>query len=118
MLENSLLGEISKISPHSRHVQNSLNNNFNPIEEYSPLSSNNKNNIGFIAESGEIQSIDEMVMYAEHQIDIIYMDDINNIRILPFRLEMEKQIGSIIYVKEMNSLFFITVFGEMYEIKL
>ena len=118
MKGSSLFEGISKISPNSKYCQNSMNNILSSIGQHSPLSSNNKNNIGFLAENREIEELDDVVIYAEHQIDIINMNDVKNKKSIPFRLEMEAKIGSIVYVNEMNSVFLITIFGELYEIKL
>ena len=93
-------------------LSNNIDDNF---ELYSPLSSNNPNNIGFIG-SGDIYSMEGL--YCEHQIDIVYMDDINYIRNLKFKINFNQNIISINYVQESNSVFIITCFGDIYEILL
>lgn len=85
---------------------------------HSPLSSNNPNNIGFMHNEDILNeySIDEI--YGEHQIDIVYLDNINYIRSIKFKFDFLQKISSVNYIKETNSIFIITSFGEIYEIKL
>ena len=99
--------------------RNDIRENNYALNLYSPLNSSNPNNKGFI-ENGDLlidkYSIDGL--YGEHQIDIIYMDNINYIRSIKFKIDFHQKISSINYIKETHSFFIITSFGEIYEIKL
>ena len=86
---------------------------------YSPLSENNPNNIGFIEYESNLGDIYSMEgLYSEHQIDIVYMDNINFIRNVKFKINSNQNIIGINYVPECNSVFIITCFGDIYEIIL
>ena len=85
---------------------------------YSPLSENNPNNIGFIEESKLEDKFPMEVFYGEHQIDVVYMYDINNIRNIKFKININQNIANINYIQESNSVFIITCFGEIYELIL
>ena len=85
----------------------------------SPNSDNNPNNISFIESKSKFKdkySLDGL--YGEHQIDIIYMDDVNYIRKVKFKIDFKQNITSVNFIQEMNSVIIITCFGEIYEIKL
>lgn len=115
--EMSDFGSFSPL-PHNEIERNNLENNIN-FSLYSPLSDRNPNNIGFIGDKDNIKdkfSIDGL--YGEHQIDIIYMTDVNYIRSFNFKIDFNQNIISINYIQEINSVFVITCFGEIYEIKL
>ena len=116
--EISGLNMFSPILQNSNERNNIIDNNFS-INLYSPLSSNNPNNIGLI-ENEEIlkdnYSIDGL--YGEHQIDIVYMDNVNYIKNINFKINFHQKIASVNYILECNSIFIITSFGEIYEIKL
>ena len=111
-------GTVSPIVRRENGSNNMGRNNFE-INLYSPLSINNPNNIGFIDISDEFKkkySFDGV--YGEHQIDIVYMDDANYIRSIKFKIDFHQSVSSINYIKDTNSIFIITSFGEIYEIKL
>ena len=83
------------------------------------MSNNNPNNIGFIDNEDILKdnySIDGI--YGEHQIDSIYMDNVNYIRKINFKFNFYQNIASVNYIIESNSILIITSFGEIYEIKL
>ena len=95
-------------------------NQVNFIEEYpSFFSDNNPNNVSFIEDFNSFKKkyISDG-LYGEHQIDIIYMDNINYVRNIKFKIDFHQNIKSINYIHETNSIFIITCFGEIYEIKL
>ena len=97
------------------------NNNFvdNNFNLYSPLSDNNPNNLGFIENESKLgDKISMEGLYGEHQIDIVYMDNINYIRNIKFKINFNQNIISINYVQECNSVFIITNFGDIFEIIL
>ena len=97
------------------------NNNFvdNNFNLYSPLSDNNPNNLGFIENESKLGDKYSMEgLYGEHQIDIVYMDNINYIRNIKFKINFNQNIISINYVQECNSVFIITNFGDIFEIIL
>ena len=97
------------------------NNNFvdNNFMLYSPLSDNNPNNLGFIENESKLGDKYTMEgLYGEHQIDIVYMDDINYIRNIKFKINFNQNIICINYVQESNSVFIITNFGDIFEIIL
>jgi len=97
------------------------NNNFveNNFMLYSPLSDNNPNNLGFIENESKLgDKISMEGLYGEHQIDIVYMDDINYIRNIKFKINFNQNIICINYVQESNSVFIITNFGDIFEIIL
>ena len=111
-----------KISPIINR-DNSINNNNNYVDNnfvlYSPLSDDNPNNLGFLENDlkfGDKYSIEGL--YGEHQLDIIYMDDINFIRKINFKINFNQNIMSINYIQESNSVFIISCFGDIYEILL
>ena len=116
--ENSGLNMFSPIFQNSNQRNNLIDNNFN-INLYSPLSSNNPNNIGMI-DNEEILKDNYSLegLYGEHQIDIVYMDNVNYIRNINFKINFHQRIASVNYILESNSIFIITSFGEIYEIKL
>ena len=110
---------LSHISPIANERNNINSNNIINFSLYSPLSNTNLNNIGFIENKDNIEdkySINGL--YGEHQIDIIYMDDVNYIRSINFKIDFNQSINSINFIQETNSVFIITCFGEIYEIKL
>ena len=112
--------ESKKMSPINKDViidnDNYTDNNF---ELYSPLSNNNPNNIAFIENNSKAKDKYSIGgLYGEHQIDIIYMDNINYIRNIKFKINFNQNIMNINYMQECNSVFIITCFGEIYEIKL
>ena len=97
------------------------NNNFTDSNFvlYSPLSSNNPNNIGFIENGSKLGDKYSMEgLYGEHQIDIVFMDNIYYIRNIKFKINFNQNIISINYVQESNSIFIITNFGDIFEILL
>ena len=104
------------------HERNDINdNNYidNNFALYSPLSENNPNNLGFIENESKLESKYSMEgLYGEHQIDIVYMDDINFIRNVKFKINFNQNIIGINYIQESNSVFIITCFGDIYEIIL
>ena len=111
-----------KISPIINR-ENSSNNNNNYVDNnfdlYSPLSESNPNNIGFVGGDGKFGDKYSMEgLYGEHQLDIIYMDDINFIRKINFKINFNQNIMSINYIQESNSVFIISSFGDIYEILL
>ena len=112
----------SKIDSPINNERNGINdNNYidNNFELYSPLSENNPNNIGFIEYESNLGDIYSMEgLYSEHQIDIVYMDNINFIRNVKFKINSNQNIIGINYVPECNSVFIITSFGDIYEIIL
>ena len=116
--EISGLNMLSPISQNSNERNNSIDINFT-INLYSPFSSNNTNNIGMI-ENEEILNDNYLLdgLYGEHQIDIVYMDNVNYIKNINFKFDFRQQIESVNYILESNSIFIITSFGEIYEIKL
>ena len=95
-------------------------NQINYIEEnHSFLSDNNPNNISFIEDYSSFKKkYNSEGLYGEHQINIIYMDNINYIRRINFKIDLYQNIKSVNYIYETNSVFIITCFGEIYEIKL
>ena len=104
------------------HERNDINDN-NYIDNnfmlYSPLSENNPNNLGFIENESKLEDKYSMEgLYGEHQIDIVYMDDINFIRNVKFKINFNQNIIGINYIQESNSVFIITCFGDIYEIIL
>ena len=109
-----------KISPIAKKEISINNDNYmaNNFTLYSPLSENNPNNIGFIEESKLEDKFPMEVFYGEHQIDVVYMDDINNIRNIKFKININQNIANINYIQESNSVFIITCFGEIYELIL
>ena len=112
------LNMFSPILQGANEINNLIDNNFN-INLYSPLSSNNPNNIGLI-ENEEILKDNYSIegLFGEHQIDIVYMDNVNYIRNINFKINFHQKIASVNYILECNSIFIITSFGEIYEIKL
>lgn len=106
--------EDNNLFSRRKNIKN-LNNNY-----YSPNNSENPNNLGFILDSSQINdNIDSLDgLLGEHQIDIIYMDDIYKIRSITFKADISESIGSVLYVQEINSIFFITCYGKIFEIKL
>ena len=114
--ENNNSKNMSPIINDEIVINNNAGNNF---ELYSPLSSNNPNNIGFINSGSRLEDKYSMEgLYGEHQIDIVYMDDVNYIRKINFKINFNQSIVSINYVQECNSVFIITCFGDIYEIIL
>ena len=104
------------INRESLTNNNFVDNNFNL---YSPLSDNNPNNLGFIENESKLGDKYSMEgLYGEHQIDIVYMDNINYIRNIKFKINFNQNIISINYVQECNSVFIITNFGDIFEIIL
>ena len=81
-------GSFSPIAPNENERNNINNENIFDINLYSPLNDRNPNNIGFIdnkSSNKDHLSIDGL--YGEHQIDIIYMTDINYIRSFNFKID-------------------------------
>ena len=112
-LSDSGISSINPVSPIGRN-----NINFN-LDLCSPNSDNNPNNISFIESKSKFKdkySLDGL--YGEHQIDIIYMDDVNYIRKVKFKIDFKQNITSVNFIQDMNSVIIITCFGEIYEIKL
>ena len=110
--------EFSPIIGRENRSNNIERNNLE-INLYSPLSSNNPNNIGFIDIDDEFKknySLDGL--FGEHQIDIVYLDDVNYIRSIKFKIDFHQEISSVNFIKDSNSIFITTSFGEIYEIKL
>ena len=46
------------------------------------------------------------------------MENVNYIRKVNFKINFHQKIASVNYIIESNSIFIITSFGEIYEIKL
>ena len=116
--EISNLGELSPILDDINE-RNNIDDNNSSLNLYSPLSSKNPNNIGFYENSDIFKdkfSIEGL--NSEHQIDIIYMDNVNYIMSINFKIDYIQKIISVNYIQETNSVFIITCFGEIYEIKL
>ena len=100
-----------------------LDNNYNYIDRnfalHSPLSEDNPNNMGFINTGSNIKDNYSLEgLYGEHQIDVVFLDDIHHIRNIKFKINFNQNIISINYVQESNSVFIITNFGEIFEIIL
>ena len=116
--EISNLGELSPILDDINE-RNNIDDNNSSLNLYSPLSSKNPNNIGFYENSDIFKdkfSIEGL--NSEHQIDIVYMDNVNYIMSINFKIDYIQKIISVNYIQETNSVFIITCFGEIYEIKL
>ena len=116
--EISNLGELSPILDDINE-RNNIDDNNSSSNLYSPLSSKNPNNIGFYENSDIFKdkfSIEGL--NSEHQIDIVYMDNVNYIMSINFKIDYIQKIISVNYIQETNSVFIITCFGEIYEIKL
>ena len=95
---------------------NYIDRNFNL---HSPLSEDNPNNLGFIENGSNLRDNYSMEgLYGEHQIDIVFLDDIHHIRNIKFKINFNQSIISINYIQESNSVFIITNFGEIFEIIL
>ena len=95
---------------------NYIDRNFNL---HSPLSEDNPNNLGFIDNGSNLRDNYSMEgLYGEHQIDIVFLDDIHHIRNIKFKINFNQNIISINYIQESNSVFIITNFGEIFEIIL
>ena len=95
---------------------NYIDRNFNL---HSPLSEDNPNNLGFIENGSNLRDNYSMEgLYGEHQIDIVFLDDIHHIRNIKFKINFNQNIISINYIQESNSVFIITNFGEIFEIIL
>ena len=113
---------ISKNMSPINNERNDINeNNYmdNNFVMYSPLSENNPNNLGFIENESNLNDKYTMEgLYGEHQIDIVYMDNINFIRNVKFKINFNQNIAGINYSQESNSVFIITCFGDIYEIIL
>ena len=116
--EISSLEQFSPILDNMNEINN-INDHNSSLSLYSPLSNRNPNNIGFIENNDIIKdkyTIDGL--NSEHQIDIVYMDNVNYIRRINFKIDYIQNITSVNYIQESNSIFIITCFGEIYEIKI
>ena len=116
--EISSLEQFSPILDNMNEINN-LNDHNSSLSLYSPLSNRNPNNIGFIENNDIVKdkyTIDGL--NSEHQIDIVYMDNVNYVRRINFKIDYIQNITSVNYIQESNSIFIITCFGEIYEIKI
>ena len=116
--EISSLEQFSPILDNTNEINN-INDHNSSLSLYSPLSNRNPNNIGFIENNDFVKgkyTIDGL--NSEHQIDIVYMDNVNYIRSIHFKIDYIQKITSVNYIQESNSIFIITCFGEIYEIKI